>query len=103
MRYNLTIGVMEGNALMRARDVVAAVKNQTTISQREENALMQFVSSRILTRYGQPPDDLSGFVIPECLKVIETQTDDGDNSFLIHDSFDTDKTKRGSSSFLRMA
>ena len=78
---------------MRARDVVAAVKNQTTMSQGEETALTQFVSSRILTRYGQPPDDLSSFVIPECLKVIETQTGDGDNSFLIHDCFDADKNK----------
>ena len=91
VRYNIAIGVTEDNVLMRARDVVAAVKNQTTMSQREENTLTQFVSSRVLTRYGKCSDDLSSFVIPECLKVIEAQNDDGDDLFLLYDGFDVDK------------
>ena len=91
VRYNMAIGVMEDNALMRVRDVVATVKNQTTLSQREEETLTQFVSSRRLTRYGKCPEDLSHFVIPDCLKVVEKPYDDGDDLFLIHDSFDDDK------------
>ena len=100
VRYNMAIVVMEDNALMIVRDVVATVKNQTTLSQREEETLTQFVSSRRLTRYGKCPEDLSHFVIPECLKLVENPNEDGDDLFLIHDSFDDDKDKEGFLSFL---
>ena len=89
--YNITVGVMEDNALMRVRDVVATVKNQTTLTRREEDTLTPFVSSRRLTRYGKCPEDMSHFVVLECLKAVERSNDDGDDKFLSYDSYAANK------------